>query len=35
MFPSNIVAGMFRFERADFFEVEEAAQREAPRVSFQ
>jgi LemA protein len=35
MFPSNVVAGMFRFERADFFEVEEADQREAPRVSFQ
>ena len=35
MFPSNIVAGMFSFERADFFEVEEAEQREAPQVSFQ
>jgi LemA protein len=35
MFPSNIVAGMFNFERADFFEVEEAEQREAPKVSFQ
>ena len=35
MFPSNIVAGMFSFARADFFEVEEAEQREAPRVSFQ
>ena len=35
MFPSNIVAGMFHFERADFFEVEEAEQREAPAVSFQ
>jgi LemA protein len=35
MFPSNIVAGMFNFKHADFFEVEEAAQREAPQVSFQ
>lgn len=35
MFPSNIVAGMFNFERADFFEVEDAEQREAPQVSFQ
>ena len=35
MFPSNIVAEMFSFERADFFEVEEAEQREAPQVSFQ
>jgi len=35
MFPSNVVAGMFSFERADFFEVEEAGQREAPQVSFQ
>lgn len=35
MFPSNIIAGMFNFKRADFFEVEEAAQREAPQVSFQ
>jgi len=34
MFPSNVVAGMFSFKRADFFEVEEAAQREAPKVSF-
>jgi len=35
MFPSNIVAGMFNFKRADFFEIEEAAEREAPQVSFQ
>jgi LemA protein len=35
MFPSNIVAGMFSFERADFFEVEAPEQREAPQVSFQ
>ena len=35
VFPSNIVAGMFSFKRADFFEVEEAAERQAPQVSFQ
>lgn len=35
VFPSNIVAGMFSFARADFFEVEVAEQREAPKVSFQ
>ena len=35
MFPSNIVAGTFNFERADFFEIESAEQREAPQVTFQ
>jgi len=35
MFPSNIVAGMFNFKHAEFFEIEEAAEREAPQVSFQ
>ena len=34
MFPSNIVAGMFRFEDGEFFEVKEEEQREAPKVSF-
>jgi LemA protein len=34
MFPSNIVAGMFNFKRAEFFEVEDEAQREAPKVTF-
>ncbi len=34
MFPSNIVAGMFTFTKRDFFEIEEAAQREVPKVSF-
>jgi LemA protein len=33
-FPSNIVAGMFSFEKAEFFEVEDAAMRSAPKVSF-
>ncbi len=34
MFPSNVMAGMFAFSKRDFFEVETAAEREAPRVSF-
>jgi LemA protein len=34
MFPSNIVAGMTGFKEGEFFEVEAAAEREAPRVSF-
>jgi len=34
MFPSNIVANMFGFKRAEFFEVEEEAERQPPRVSF-
>jgi LemA protein len=34
MFPSNIIAGMFGFGKRDFFEVQTAAEREAPKVSF-
>ena len=34
MFPGNMVAGMFNFKKADFFEVETAAEREVPKVSF-
>ena len=34
MFPSNMVAGMFNFTKAEFFEIEVAAEREAPKVSF-
>jgi len=34
MFPSNIVAGMFTFTKRDFFEVQSAAERETPKVSF-
>lgn len=34
MFPSNIVAGMFIFTKRDFFEIEAAAEREVPKVSF-
>ena len=32
--PTNIVAGVFSFEPREYFEVEEAAAREAPRVEF-
>ena len=34
MFPSNIVAGLFNFKKGEFFELEDEAQREAPKVSF-
>ncbi len=33
-FPSNIVAGVFNFKPAEYFELEEAEAREAPKVSF-
>ncbi len=34
MFPTNIIAGMFGFKRAEFFELEEEAAREVPQVKF-
>lgn len=34
MFPSNIVAGMFNFKAAEFFEIETPVEREVPKVSF-
>ena len=34
MFPSNIIANMFRFTKRDFFEIEVAAEREVAKVSF-
>tara|TARA_B100002052_G_C15878629_1_gene598154 strand:+ start:273 stop:908 length:636 start_codon:yes stop_codon:yes gene_type:complete len=33
-FPSSIVAGMFNFEEADMFEIEDPAEKEVPKVSF-
>jgi len=33
-FPANMVAGMFGFQSADFFEIEDATVREAPKVKF-
>jgi LemA protein len=32
--PTNIVAGIFNFKPREYFEVEESAAREAPRVTF-
>ena len=34
MFPSNIIATMFKFELAQFFEVTSEAAKEAPKVQF-
>jgi LemA protein len=34
MFPSNIVASMFGFKEADFFEIEDLAERDVPKVDF-
>ena len=33
-FPSNLIAGTFKFTRAEFFEIELASQRSAPDVDF-
>lgn len=33
-FPTNVVAGTFNFTREAFFEIEDAAAREAPQVRF-
>jgi LemA protein len=33
-FPSAIIANMFGFEKAEYFEVEDAAARQAPNVQF-
>ena len=34
VFPTSIIAGMFNFQEAHLFEIEQAAEREAPKVSF-
>ena len=34
MFPSSIIAGMFNFGNETFFELEDEAQREVPKVDF-
>jgi LemA protein len=34
VFPGNLVAGMFGFTRADYFETEDPAARQAPTVQF-
>ena len=33
-FPSNMIAGMFGFNQAEFLEIKEPEKREAPKVSF-
>ncbi|HBG28304.1 MAG: hypothetical protein A2Y10_03330 [Planctomycetes bacterium GWF2_41_51] len=34
MFPSNIIAGMFNFSQKEFFQIENAAEKSVPKVSF-
>lgn len=34
VFPSNIVAGMFNFKVGEYFELENEAEKEVPKVSF-
>ena len=34
VFPTTIIASMFNFQEANLFEIEQAAEREAPKVSF-
>jgi LemA protein len=34
-FPSNLVAGQFKFEQRQYFEIEEPGDRAVPKVSFQ
>jgi len=34
VFPASIIAGMFKFDQAEFFEIETEAEREVPEVSF-
>ncbi|NTV29998.1 MAG: LemA family protein [Candidatus Omnitrophica bacterium] len=33
-FPQNIIAGMFSFQKAEFFQLDDAAERQAPQVKF-
>ena len=33
-FPTNLIAGMFNFAEAQLFQIEDAAERAAPKVSF-
>ena len=34
MFPSNVIAGLFRFVLGEFFEIETPAERQVPKVNF-
>lgn len=33
-FPSRIIAGLFKFTKREFFDIEEPAEREVPKVEF-
>jgi LemA protein len=33
-FPTNVLAGMFGFQKREMYEIEDAAMREAPKVAF-
>ena len=33
-FPTNVIANLFRFARAEYFEAEDPQVRQAPTVSF-
>ena len=33
-FPGNIIAGIFKFPKAEFFEIEDPGDREVPKVNF-
>ena len=33
-FPANLIASLFTFKKMEFFELEEATEREAPKVKF-
>jgi len=33
-FPNNVLAGMFNFEKMDFFEIEDPVEKEVPQVKF-
>ncbi len=35
MFPSNIVAGMFSFQKGEFFQLEDKADKEVPKVNLE
>jgi LemA protein len=34
MFPTNIIAGMFNFEQAEYFEIDDIIEKEVPKVQF-
>ena len=34
VFPSNVIANAFKFEKAEFFEIQNASEREVVKVNF-